>query len=249
MKPETELKILEEMAQPRPFSTPRIILARGAVGWFMNLVVAIIVMLLLTLSLSSLSRISRPSGGAFFFITGSLILVLVLLVKRIAEPFRITALLRTGTAGVFPIVKRENTYSVLSRIGSKHRSAYTIRFGSKPEDPGLVTKLEGTDLYRGDTTVLLYRTPEGGAPGEGNRLQADAFFALDCFLHHRLLTLPDLLEGEAQKRGAELQNQEDQAEWKNILGNTWPSLFGRFAMAVGIILAIGTALFMVFRMQ
>jgi hypothetical protein len=257
MKIETEAQYIEKMPLPRPFAVPRIILARGAVGWFMNLIITLIVALLLTLALSSLSRGSSSISGAAFFIVGSFLLLLVLLIKRIIEPFRMAALLRKGRVGVFSIVKREHSYSVFSRIGSKHQSAYTIRFGETPEDLALIEKFDGTDLYNGDKTVLLYQPRDNGSNGPDQKAVPESFFALDCFLHHRRLTFPDLLEGEEQGQAAELQNREkaseiregeEKQEWMNTLGSTWPSFLGRFIMTVGILSVIGIILFAVFRM-
>ncbi|WP_020611494.1 hypothetical protein [Sediminispirochaeta bajacaliforniensis] len=238
-KTEATAAFLRSMPVPRPFTTARFILARGAIGWYVNLIVALVVGGLLVLSARSLG--AGSSAAASLVIIAALGFVFYRLILRIIEPFRISKLLREGMITVVPIIEKMQTTSLFSRIGSKLRSRYI--FGWKKNtalETGstLIADFDGTEQYQGESCVLLFH------PSEDEEARPTAFFALSCFLYHRALAFPDLLETkEAQEKAKTAITLDD--DWHSVLGKTAASLFGRLIMTLVLIVAIGGALFLV----
>lgn len=237
-------RYLVEMERPRPFRTARIILARGAVKWFLNLPVGIPVVGLLVLAAASVGGSS--TGGASLIavvvIFGFLGYVVYRLFQRIMEPFLWTRLLRDGEVMVLPVVKRTGTAGVFSKFGVKSRTAYTLRYGDGPEAPALEAVFDGSFKYQGDTCVVLY---EAGAEAGSEAVPPKRFFALDCFLFHRLLTFPDLLEGTEQELARTALGYDE--SWRSSLGSTAGQLFNRFMIAMSLVIAILGILFVILR--
>lgn len=231
-------RYLEEMERPRPISTARMILARGAVRWGLNILAGIPVAALLALSAAS---VGGESIIAAILILSALGYVAYQLFQRISEPFLWARLLRTGEVKVLPVVKREGTSGVFSKFGAKARTTYTLRFGNGSEDPALKVVYDGSVRYGGETCVVLY---EPGA-GQGNDSEAEPvagsvppkrFFALDCFLFHRLLTFPDLLEGAEQEMARAALGYDE--NWNSRLGSTGAGLLYGSITALAVVLAI-----------
>lgn len=240
-KHEALYQLLQESDPPRPFSPARIIVVKGAVGWFINLFVALTVLLLLLFSLSNRIGFS----GASVFLSGVFILLLFLLIKRLAEPFHWYKLLKQGKLVDLKIVNSKAKMRVLSRIGSKHRVSYTLRFGEEDGDPELRIAFDGSSPYPGDRSIVLY-DPESVIELEGKRVPKRVL-ALDCMLHHQSLTYPDLLENDRQEETRRALGYDD--SWRSLLGSTAKALASRFAMALIIISAVCGALFYIFNMN
>lgn len=242
-------RFMAEMERPRPFSTARMILAGGAVKWFLNLVAGVPAVGLLVLAAVS---VGGSSTGGTAIITGIVVLgslgyVAYRIYRRIREPFLRARLLRMGEVRVLPVVKRRGTAGVFSKFGVKSRSSYTLRYGEGPDDPVLETSFDGSYWYGGGSCVVLYEPAAGGnvngSRGIGKNYGPDSekgsgpappkrFFALDCFLFHRFLTFPDLLEGEEQERAREALGYDE--NWRSNLGRTGTQLFTRFVIALTV---------------
>ncbi len=249
METETRNNYLNHMNIPRPFSFPRIVLARGAVAWFFSIIVILgIGSLLIFLAFNVTIETSHGEGLFSFIFIGLLLFAFVRAIMRFIEPFRIASLLKKGRVGVFSIIKQESVVSALSRFGQKTATAYTIRLGNTENSPKVVAKFRGVDSYKNDSTVLLYRSTKKLSPDSEEMPIPKDFLALDCFLHHKKLTLPDLLEGEEQKKAVDLYNLEanktSSEKWKDSLGSTWSSLILRLIILLAVIAGIVGALFL-----
>lgn len=227
-------RYLEGMERPRPISTARMILARGAVRWGLNILAGIPVAVLLAPAAAS---VGGESIIAAILILSALGYVAYQLFQRISEPFLLARLLRTGEVTVLPVVKREGTSGVFSKFGAKARTTYTLRFGNGPEDPALKVVYDGSVRYGGETCVVLYEpgANPGAEPAAGS-VPPKRFFALDCFLFHRLLTFPDLLEGAEQEMARAALGYDE--NWKSRLGSTGAGLFYGSITALAVVLAI-----------
>lgn len=194
---------LESMRTPRPFTAAELILARGAVGWFLNLIVAAMIVGLFFVAAGSAAGTAGSAGAAELSPAGAAFLALTFgyalyrLILRLIEPFRDASALRNGRLLRGTIVDRRARTRVFSRMGAKRRTVYTIRPEGEAAAPVFEVSFGGLNAFPGDTCVLLARPGGGG----GSR---ESYFALECFLHHRGLSFSDLREGLRERRSGAL---------------------------------------------
>jgi hypothetical protein len=246
---------LSTMDLPRPFTFSRVLLARGAAGWFINLAAALVLTALLTAFM--LTFAGQALEGSIF-IMALLLFLIYLLVQRLLEPFRWTKLLQNGKTEFLEIAEKANKFHIISRIGTKRKTSYTLKYPQRSDKPFLTTRLEGSLVYPGEycTTLCSPDLPEERGEKElgpiARRLglgdqDRRRFFALDCFLHHRFLGLPDLLEGPHQEEARKALDYDD--SWKPAFGSSHRALAGRFVMALIILGGIGLLLYSVLSME
>ncbi len=228
---------LESMEVPRPFGTARIILAHGAVGWFMNLIVGIGIIGLLAASVASAAAGTGGSAGASMFLLLLLGFALYRLVIRLSVPFREAAALRKGRLVRCAIVDRTAKTKIFSRMGSKRRTIYTIRPEGGAAASAMSVVFEDMNVYPGEECIAVI---------DERDKKIGSVLALDCFLHHRSLSFPDLLEKEEQETARRNLGYDDQ--WQSALGKTFPSLAGRLGMTLIILGAVGGAIVFLLRM-
>lgn len=230
MNEQIELKTGEElmtalvgMPIPRPFGLGRMVLAEGATGWFLSilLIPANILAVLMLLNKTGLEGIASK---AFLVI---LVYLLYRLAARGVKPFGKLGLLRRGELRVVPITGHRQETGNFDKIAVRIRTTYGFRFSEGGEKPVLTQSFDGAHAYPGGESLVMYR---------GGSEHPKRFFALNPFLFHKGLTILDLLREDAREN-ARIALGFGQ-EVKPRLGPTAAHLVTRFFVALLLLAGI-----------
>jgi hypothetical protein len=202
----------------------------------MNLIVGIGIIGLLAASVSSAASGAGGSTGATMFLLLLLGFALYRLLLRLTIPFREAAALRGGRVLLCTIVDKSAKTKVFSRMGSKRRTIYTLRPEGGSAASSMAVVFEDMNVYPGEECVAVI---------DDDEKRTGSLLALDCFLHHRSLSFPDLLDHDDQEKARRDLGYDEQ--WQSALGDTFRSLAGRLGMALLILGAVGGAIVLLLR--
>lgn len=177
---------LAGMSIPRPFGIGRMILAEGAMGWFLSILL-IPVDILVMLMLFNETGLGGIAAKAFLVI---LVYLLYRMAARLVKPFGRLALLRRGEMRVLPITGHRQETGNFNKIAVRIRTTYGFRFSEGGDKPVLTQFFVGAHEYPGRDSLVVYR---------GRPEKPKGFLALNPYLFHKGLTILDLLREDARE--------------------------------------------------